>query len=147
SDFGLWIESELPRVVLSIGSRNTRVKVNCVRRQSIGKFRHKALHASFRSQEKAVAGAAGRAVGMGATECGVKQAAVSAFEFDELGNGSSHAEFFGVGSINPGDQRLYKTFEHLAAETAASERSNALIGLRFQVMRCNWSARNERFGE
>ena len=64
SDFGLRIESELPLAVLSIDARDICVEVDCIVRKSIGEFCHQALQAVLRSQEKAVAGAAGRVIGV-----------------------------------------------------------------------------------
>ena len=84
----------------------------------------------FRSKKKAVAGAAGRVIRRGASEGGAEQAAVSAFEFDELRHGGGHAEFFRVGGVDAGDERLHKSFEHFAAKPATSERGNAFVSLR-----------------
>ena len=57
-----------------------------------------------------------------------------ALEFDELRHGGRHAEFFGVGGVNSGDERLHESFEYLAAKAAAGERGDALVGRRVQAV-------------
>ncbi len=56
---------------------------------------------------------------------------MGALEFDELRHGGGHAELFGVGGVDSGDERLHESFEYFAAEAAAGERGNALVGRRY----------------
>src|SRR5262245_19676489 len=111
---------------LSVDALYIGIQVDGVAGQSIGEPCHKAFHSLFWGKRKPVTGAASRIISSRATECCLKQTAIRALEFDELRHRGCHAEFFRIGRVNSGDERLHEALENFAAKSATRKRCDTL---------------------